>query len=862
LIPVKLALKNFLSYGEDVPPLDFTQFHIACLSGNNGQGKSALLDALTWAVWGEGRKASQEKKADSSLLRIGQKDMQVEFVFDLEGDRYRIIRNYSLAGKSSRSGLEFQVFNQEDNEYVSLTGSSIRETQGKIIKTLRIDYQTFINSAFILQGRIDEFSRKSARERKEILSEILGLSRYDELANLAKSHLREINNIIITKESRLEYIYQETANLDFYKEKIKELSESYKEISQKIKMEEKKAGKLKEEINILKHKSEQCAELEDRIEQYRQEIARGQKQIELRKKEIIDCQRIISQKEKVLNDFENYQRFNTENNEFSRKLQQIRKIEEERVLTERKIESERVNLEVGVRNKKDRHKDLKMKAEQGIKNRTKLLELEKKMKEIKSLEGQSEEIRQKGSELKVKISSIKGQIERLEKDNKDNQEKLRLLRENPEGECPLCEAKLNAERKRKIEDNINKEINLNLKRIEKLRKEMEESSKQKDRLVEKWRETNQKLKYKDIWQQELSKAYLEREESTQARKLMVGLQEEIKKLEKIIQEKRYALEEQKKLKEIEGQIKNIGYDEARHRLLNRKIEELSNAPLEKAKLEEAEKKIDSLKDGLSELKENYQQKKLNLKDLEKKKEKVRIELKELPSLKEKLVQEERLLNSEQILKDNILEERGGYQSKFDQCLKLGKEKKKISKELEESKKEQNIYQKLIVAFGKNGIQALIIENALPEIEEEANNLLSKLTNNSTQISIESLRDLKSGGIKETLDIKISDELGIRDYELYSGGEAFRIDFSLRIALSKLLTRRAGTKLRTLVMDEGFGTQDEEGIDNLVQAIQSISDDFDKILVITHLESLKNAFPVRIEVTKLPEIGSRFEIIKS
>ena len=862
MIPVKLALKNFLSYGEDVPPLDFTQFHIACLSGNNGQGKSALLDALTWAVWGEGRKASQEKKADSSLLRIGQKDMQVEFVFDLEGDRYRIIRNYSLAGKSSRSGLEFQVFNQEDNEYVSLTGSSIRETQGKIIKTLRIDYQTFINSAFILQGRIDEFSRKSARERKEILSEILGLSRYDELANLAKSHLREINNIIITKESRLEYIYQETANLDFYKEKIKELSESYKEISQKIKMEEKKAGKLKEEINILKHKSEQCAELEDRIEQYRQEIARGQKQIELRKKEIIDCQRIISQKEKVLNDFENYQRFNTENNEFSRKLQQIRKIEEERVLTERKIESERVNLEVGVRNKKDRHKDLKMKAEQGIKNRTKLLELEKKMKEIKSLEGQSEEIRQKGSELKVKISSIKGQIERLEKDNKDNQEKLRLLRENPEGECPLCEAKLNAERKRKIEDNINKEINLNLKRIEKLRKEMEESSKQKDRLVEKWRETNQKLKYKDIWQQELSKAYLEREESTQARKLMVGLQEEIKKLEKIIQEKRYALEEQKKLKEIEGQIKNIGYDEARHRLLNRKIEELSNAPLEKAKLEEAEKKIDSLKDGLSELKENYQQKKLNLKDLEKKKEKVRIELKELPSLKEKLVQEERLLNSEQILKDNILEERGGYQSKFDQCLKLGKEKKKISKELEESKKEQNIYQKLIVAFGKNGIQALIIENALPEIEEEANNLLSKLTNNSTQISIESLRDLKSGGIKETLDIKISDELGIRDYELYSGGEAFRIDFSLRIALSKLLTRRAGTKLRTLVMDEGFGTQDEEGIDNLVQAIQSISDDFDKILVITHLESLKNAFPVRIEVTKLPEIGSRFEIIKS
>jgi len=484
------------------------------------------------------------------------------------------------------------------------------------------------------------------------------------------------------------------------------------------------------------------------------------------------------------------------------------------------------------------------------------------MKEIKLLEKQREEIQQKGSELNIEINSIKGQIERLEKDNKDNQEKLRLLRENPEGECPLCEAKLNAERKRKIEDNINKEIGLNLKQIGKLKKETEELGKQKDKLAEKWREINLNLKDKDIWQQELSKAHFEREESTQAGKLMVGLQEEIKKIEKIIREKNYAPEEQKRLKEFEGQIKNIGYDEKKYRMLNRKIEELSNVPLEKVKLEEAGKKIDYLRDGLSELKENYQQKELNLKDLKKKKEKIRVELKELPSLKEKLFQEEQVLNSEKVLKDKILEERGGYQSKFNQCLKLGKEKKEIGKELEKSKKEQNIYEKLIVAFGKNGIQALIIENVLPEIEEEANDLLAKLTNNSTQISIESLRDLKSGGIKETLDIKISDELGTRDYEMYSGGESFRIDFSLRIALSKLLTRRAGTKLRTLVMDEGFGTQDEEGIDNLVQAIQSISEDFDKILVITHLESLKGAFPVRIEVTKLPEIGSRFEIVKN
>ncbi len=788
--------------------------------------------------------------------------MQVEFVFDLEGDRYRIIRNYSIVHKNSRSSLEFQVYNSKDDKYISLTGPSIRKTQERITKTLRIDYRTFINSAFLPQGRIDEFSRKNARERKEILSEILSLSHYDELANLAKFHLKEINNIMMTKESRLEYIYQEIANIDSYKQKIKELSDSYEDISQKIKKKEDQLNQLKEDINLLKHKKEQFEELKDRTEQQRQEILRGQKQIELKKKEIADSKKIISQKEIILSNFINYQKFNTENNELTLKLQKIRKIEEERIITERKIESGKADLTVEIRNKQDRFRDLQVKAERELKSKTEVLESEKKMREIKFFEEQSEEIRKKGSELNIEINTIKGQIERLEKDHIDNREKLHLLRENPEGECPLCEAKLNAERKKKIETNISREINLNLKEIERLKKEKEKLGIPREELVKRWREINQKLKDKDIWQQKLSKVRLEYEESKQAAKYIVGLQGEIKEIEKIIKEKRYALEEQKRLKAFEVQIKNIGYDEEKHHQLNGKIEELRDAPLEKAKLEEAEKKIDSLRDILSELKENYQQKELNWKDLEKKKEKIKIELKDLPLWKEKLMQEEQFLKQNQILKDKILEERGGYQSKFEQCLKLEIEKKDIKEELEKSRKEQDIYEKLIVAFGKNGIQALIIENVLPEIEEEANNLLAKLTNNSTQVTIESLRDLKSGKIKETLDLKISDELGIRDYELYSGGESFRIDFSLRIALSKLLTRRAGTKLRTLVMDEGFGTQDEEGLDNLVQAIQSISDDFDKILVITHLESLKDAFPVRIEVTKLPETGSRYEIIKN
>jgi exonuclease SbcC len=186
---------------------------------------------------------------------------------------------------------------------------------------------------------------------------------------------------------------------------------------------------------------------------------------------------------------------------------------------------------------------------------------------------------------------------------------------------------------------------------------------------------------------------------------------------------------------------------------------------------------------------------------------------------------------------------------LERCKALRKESTKKRKELERMKKDRAAYADLAAAFGKKGVQALIIENAVPEIQEEANRLLARMTDNAMQVSIETVRDKKTGGTAETLNIRISDDMGTRAYELYSGGEAFRINFALRIALSKLLARRAGARLQTLIIDEGFGTQDGKGREKLVEAINSIRDDFEKILVITHIDELKDAFPTRIEITK-------------
>jgi exonuclease SbcC len=163
------------------------------------------------------------------------------------------------------------------------------------------------------------------------------------------------------------------------------------------------------------------------------------------------------------------------------------------------------------------------------------------------------------------------------------------------------------------------------------------------------------------------------------------------------------------------------------------------------------------------------------------------------------------------------------------------------------------------AFGKRGVPAMIIETVVPELERDANRLLERMSEGRLHVRIETQRLTKGGEVREALDIIISDELGARPYELYSGGEAFRIDFAIRIALSQLLARRAGAQLRSLFIDEGFGTQDARGREYLVDAISSIQGDFDRILVITHIDELKDAFPSRIEVRKTPQ-GSQFELI--
>ena len=169
-----------------------------------------------------------------------------------------------------------------------------------------------------------------------------------------------------------------------------------------------------------------------------------------------------------------------------------------------------------------------------------------------------------------------------------------------------------------------------------------------------------------------------------------------------------------------------------------------------------------------------------------------------------------------------------------------------------------LFAELAEAFGKKGVQAMLIDTAIPQIEDEANRLLGRMTDNQMHLSLDTQRDTKKGDTVETLEIRIADGLGTRAYDAFSGGEAMRVNFAVRIALSRLLARRAGARLETLVIDEGFGALDAVGRERMIEAITSVQDDFRRIIVITHIDELKERFPAQIAITKTPA-GSRWEL---
>lgn len=855
MIPIKLKMSNFMCYRGSVPPLLFDGIHTACICGDNGNGKSALIDAMTWALWGRTR-----AKSDDDLIHLGQSEMEVEFDFAVGQQPYRIIRKHSKPKRRGRSGrtiLEFQIATGDG--FRSITGDSIVQTQQKIIDILHMDYPTFTNSAFLRQGHADEFTVKRPVERKQVLADILGLSFYDELEGRAKDLAKQQETERAQLNSAIIDISDELARKPAYEVEFEEAQSGLSRIEKVTKEQESRLNGLRQEKESLENKKAQLIQLEEHIRDTERDLERWDDQVKQHRFRLKEYEELIAQRSTIDEGYAQFSLAKKLSDELDQKFRQVVNLERQKSQLDSKIKEAGQSLITGHALAQSRIKELEASSRKLPQLKNELSSLQVQLRHLAELDETLLRRRQASQELLTQVHHLESNKTQLEQEIKEIEEKLSLLSTQTEAKCPLCERELEVEGLKLIEakyaaDRHSKSDSLKSNQANLAYQKMELES-----LGNEVFQLEARLKQDRASAQ--SKASILSQSISEAEEAGNKLNEERKRLAEIeehLTRKDFATIEQKALGELEGELAKLDYDPQQHEELRQRLINLQQYEEPKRRLEEADRLINQEKEAASRAEEAAQELRHSLEADSQKRQSLSEELNQLPQLVNDLIQAEAEYQALAAQQKRAQEIMWQVRAKLQRCSELEIKKREKERLLAQASREEKIYRDLAQAFGKKGIQALLIEMALPEIEAEADRLLGRMTDNRMHVKIETQRQTKKGDLLETLDINISDELGTRNYEMFSGGEAFRINFAIRIALSKLLAKRAGAPLPTLVIDEGFGTQDSVGIEKLKEAINSIQDDFDKILVITHIDELKDAFPTRIDVIKTAQ-GSTIEV---
>lgn len=844
-----------MCYREEVPPLSFESFHVACLAGDNGHGKSALLDAMTWALWGKSRASS-----DDDLVNQGKTDMEVEFEFAIGQQRYRVIRKHVKAGpkRSVAQAMELQIAGPEG--FKPLTGASNRETQQKLTGLLRMDYDTFINSSFLIQGRANEFSREPPAQRKEILARILGLPHYDDLGEQARETMKTRGQEADNLERSLTDIDAELAREEGYHKELEEAQTRTHSLEAEASAREAELGSLRSEKANLESKGTPLREAESRVREMTREMDRWRAQSAEHERKIADYETLLKGRGAVEKGYTGLLAARQALEGWNEKLQESSRLKDQLGNLHRVIEQARSELDKKVEVGRQWVQQKESLVSQLPQLKQELTQAQEQLEEAAAAEADLARKREKGQELLLRRRTLQSESAQLEKERKSNREKLDLLSVEKEARCPLCESNLGADGIARLENKYRDELLAKDAAFQSAQADMQRIAAEYTLVENEVRPLEARiLKEKAARQQKVTLLEREIQVGQQAEAEMAGWKKKLAELERSLDKKDFAPSETQAARDMEKQLGKLGYDEEKHRSAHQQVQELKQYEPARLALDEADKLLPqekkSLEVALAEIAarqsqmEADNQRMLTLSQ----------EMAQLPGIRQRLEQANAVY---QDLSGRLSEARrqtGAIEERLRRCAELAASKREKEKQLKEFREEESVYRDLSEAFGKKGLQAMLIERAIPEIEDEANRLLGRMTDNRMTLRLDTQRSTKGGkGVVETLDIKVGDELGTRNYEMFSGGETFRIDLALRIALSRLLARRAGAPLRTLVIDEGFGTQDAGGRERLVDAINSIQEDFDKIIVITHIEELRDQFPVRIDVVKT-ENGSTITV---
>lgn len=845
MIPVKLQISGFLSY-RDPAELDFSKFDLACISGPNGAGKSSLLDAITYALFGQARSRGE------SLIN-SHKDVnaaQVTFTFNYEGNTYRIQRT---TPRDERTLLEFQIQNKE-GKWKALTEHSLRETEARIRETLRLDYETFVNASFFLQGKADQFTQENSADRKRILGNVLGLEIWEQYRLKAADRRKVLEDQIAVLQGRVQEIANELGEEEQRKTRLKELQTQLGSLSKARIAQETAVEELRRRASAVDQQAALVATLAAGVERERTKLAELSTRLSERQTEQAGFADLIQREKEIDQAYKHWQSVREELvklDEIAGKFREqelkrsgpLGQIETERARLETELlalQAEKANLETLLSNKSALHQEHESlqkeiaKAEREIANRPKLEENLKKERE---------------EQTRVKTANPI-----MMADMKTLRAKIDLMEEaKGSASCPTCGQPLTEEHRASVIAELTKDGKSLAASYRANEKAVVDTTKRVEQLEQTLAGLGQKeeeLRARNMHAGQLQSRLTEIETVEQAWKKQRGPR--LEEIETTLEKETFAAKARKDLAVIDAELKATGYDAAQHDAARKYELEIRAAEADQRALEQARAASKPLD---REIKDLQKQIAAQEKDVAAQGDSHKQAAEALAGVQTglpDLQSAERAMLDTQEQENQVRALLGAAQQEVDVLETLRVRRKDIEVEREELAAKVSQFQALERAFGKDGVPAMLIEQALPQIETKANQILDRLSAGGMNIRFitqQQYKDSKRKDLRETLDILISDGAGTREYEMFSGGEAFRINFAIRLALSEVLAQRAGARLQTLVIDEGFGSQDEAGRQRLIEAINMVRQDFAKILVITHVEALKDAFPTRIEVEK-------------
>lgn len=822
--------------------MDFSKFSLACISGTNGAGKSSLLDAITWSLFGNAR------RNDDAIINSHSDTAEVGLEFLYEGETYQVIRRKQ---RNKTTTLEFQILS-ESGGWKSMTEKSIRETEVRINETLKMDYETFINASFFLQGKADQFAQQKPSDRKRILGSILGLEKWDKYLKEAIIRRKRVEEEISGFNGRLAEIDGELSEEDQRKQNLVEVETRLALVSdQRIARETSLQGYERLEAALNEQKR-----ILDRLEKDLQGLVTQRSELAgklaERENEIAADEALLRDEPEIDKQYLEWEALRSRKETLEALSTKFRQLEARRQPLLQEVAAERGRLQAELNNLRT------LAGEADTINR--------EIAELKNAQPEKEkavdELQQKTASRPVHeaerqsvletIANLQAENNRLFTAMEELKERITRLTVVEGADCPLCGQTLTEDHCKELLVSLEAEGKTQADIHRQNQRQMKELTETKLGLENQIRSCDQAAidlqNAQRVLDQSLTRLTMLQEKSKDAE----SAADSADKIQVMLQAETFSEDQRIKMREIEGQIAKLAFDEkelenitTRENSLRPVVEKRQLIAQAKSHLEPLRREVESIKAQLADVENSVLK---NTREFEESQAKYNDCASGMPDLLELRAEVAKIRDEE----NRLISELGGARQKVQVLNTLRKRRVEINEKKQESAQEVSRYKTLEKAFGKDGVQALLIEEALPEIETKANDILDRLSGGTMSVRFETQKDYKDKSRedkRETLDILISDGAGMRVYEMFSGGEAFRVNFAIRLALSQELAHRAGARLQTLVIDEGFGSQDVDGRQRLIETINLVQEDFAKILVITHLEELKDVFPARIEVEK-------------